>query len=391
MTREMDTASTPGLGERADEAGLTAVDSAGAGAALTESAENVRRLDLAVLAGIADFLGTATPLRGPVPLRAEAVAHRLRAAPRHAWIPGHWLAALAVEGLVRRNPQGGYHDLRRFRRSELVTAREGIDQARRALGYPAELARYLLDSQRHLPELLRDEVSAQSLLFPDGDLDTAAAAYRHNIINTYLNAAAVEVTGHLARTGAATGRVLELGAGTGSLTADLLPVLAGHTTEYLFTDLSPFFLDSARERFGVCPFLHCEPVDFDGDLAVQCGAKPASFDLVIAVNAAHNATHAGVLLEQIGGLLAPGGALLLIETCHEHHQSLTSMPFLLSARPGADRTERLDHRTGTSRTYLTRQEWLDGFVATGLRPALDLPRPDHPLAAFSQHLFVAHR
>ncbi|REE95062.1 class I SAM-dependent methyltransferase [Thermomonospora umbrina] len=357
------------------DAGLAAVGDVD----LTRVPENVRRLDIAVLTGIAAFLGSVSSLREGTPLDAGEVARQVGVVPRHAWIPGHWLDALAGEGLVHADPPRRFHGLRRFRRSELVAVRDGIEEARQALGYPPELTRYLLDSLRHLRGLLRDEVSAQALLFPDGDLATASAAYRANHINRYLNAAAVEVVRRLPETG----RVLELGAGTGSLTADLLPVLVGRTREYLFTDLSPFFLESARERFGAYPFLRYERLDFNEEL-------PGTFDLVIAVNAAHNASHTGVLLKRIAGLLAPGGTLLLIETCHEHHQSLTSMPFLLSARPGAARVERHDHRAGTTRTYLTRREWRDGFAAAGLRPVVDLPESGHPLAAYSQHLLVAH-
>ncbi|SEG86395.1 Methyltransferase domain-containing protein [Thermomonospora echinospora] len=371
--------------ETAHRAGLTVLGPAD----LTSLPQQVRRLDLAVLTGIAAFLDAATSLHSPEPLAPEDAARQAGAAPRHAWILGHWLRALADEGWVTRCDDGAFHSLRRFRRAELVAAREDVDQARRSLGYPAELTRYLLDSLRHLPGLLRDEISAQALLFPDGDLQVAGAAYRHNIINAYLNAAAVESVHRLPRTDAATGRVLELGAGTGSLTADLLPVLARRTTEYLFTDLSPFFLHPARRRFAAHPFVRYETLGLDDDLTARYGA--AAFDLVIAVNAAHNTVHAGALLERVAGLLAPGGTLLLIETCHEHHQSLVSMPFLLSARPGAPRTERLDHRAGTSRTYLTRQEWLDAFTTAGLRPLLDLPSPGHPLAAFSQLLLIAQR
>ncbi|GAA2625657.1 class I SAM-dependent methyltransferase [Actinomadura fulvescens] len=345
------------LGERAHEAGIAALNST----LLTGLRPAVRQLDLAVLTGIAAFLGEAGGAPSDV-------------APRHAWIPGHWRAALAAEGMPA--PDGR---VRRYRRAELITVRKTIDAARQALGYPPELTRYLLDSLRHLPELLNDQVSPQSLLFPNGDLDTAAAAYRDNSINRYLNAAAVEVTRGLMRD-----RVLELGAGTGSLTADLLPVMDGRAIDYVFTDLSAFFLESARERFGRHRFLRFEVVDFNQDLSDPFA--PASFDLVIAVNAAHNALHTGDLLAQIRNVLAPDGSLVLIETCHEHHQSLVSMPFLLSGRK-----ERRDHRAGTARTYLTHTEWLRALETAGLKPVVDLPHPDHPLSAFSQRLFVAHR
>lgn len=65
------------------------------------------------------------------------------------------------------------------------------------------------------------------------------------------------------------------------------------------------------------------------------------------------------------------------------------MPFLLSAPPGAAFPELLDLRDGTRRTYLTRGEWAAELGAAGLAPLLELPRPDHPMAAFSQHLLVA--
>ncbi|TDC55997.1 class I SAM-dependent methyltransferase [Actinomadura sp. KC345] len=341
----------------------------------------VRRLDLAVLHGIAAFLGEELAGRGP--LTAEEIATALGAAPRHAWIVPHWLDALAGEGLVERSASGHHGGFRRPRRSGLIALRRDLDEARSGLGYPERLTRYLLDSLRALPDLLADRVSAQAMLFPEGDLGTAAAVYRDNPVNRYLNGAAVDAVCGLP----AKRRVLELGAGTGSLTAYLLPVLAGHTTEYLFTDLSPFFLDAARRRFGAFPFLRTAVADFGADLAAQCGPEP--FDLVVAVNAAHNARHAGDLLGRIRAVLAPGGAVLLIETCHEHHQSLASMPFLLSAPPGEARPARLDRRAGTRRTYLTREEWTAELGAAGMPPVLDLPRPDHPLAAFSQHLLIA--
>ncbi|MFB4313929.1 class I SAM-dependent methyltransferase [Actinomadura sp. 21ATH] len=340
----------------------------------------VRRLDLAVLNGIAAFLGEA--LEGNGPRTAEEIAADLGAAERHAWIVGHWLDALAGESLIVRSSSGRHSGFRRWRRSELIALRRDLDEARRGLGYPEHLTRYLLDSLRSLPDLLADRTSAQAMLFPAGELGTAAAIYRDNPVNRYLNAAAVDVV-----RGLPAKRILELGAGTGSLTSDLLPVLAGHTTEYLFTDLSPFFLEAARRRFDAHPFLRTAVADFSADLAAQCGSGP--FDLVIAVNAAHNAPHAGELLGRIRAVLAPGGALLLIETCHEHHQSLVSMPFLLSAPPGEAFPERLDRRAGTRRTYLTREEWAAELGAAGLAPLLELPRPDHPMAAFSQHLLVA--
>ncbi|MEV2271942.1 class I SAM-dependent methyltransferase [Nonomuraea africana] len=369
------------LNDRADRAGHTAIAGCGTGGA----AEAVHHLDRLILLGIAADLHRRTRLRDGESHDPCAVAEDLGAAPRHRWIAGHWLAALHENGLVSRNGAGGYHGLHSPRRAELAEARTRMGSARAALGYPAELAELMLRSLRLLPALLSDEVGVQALLYPDGELTTAEAVYRGNLISRYLNAAAAEVLRDLAERVNRPLRILELGAGVGATTADLLPALAGHPVEfYLFTDLSPFFLDTARRRFGA-GFLRYALLDIARDLPHQ----PGGLDLVVAATMAHNAPHVGRLLDQVAALLAPGGRVLLIETVREHPQSLTSMPFALSTAGGPP--ERHDARAGTTRTYLRREEWLAALGGSGLRVDVDLPRQGDPLTALSQRLFVATR
>ncbi|MEU4576223.1 class I SAM-dependent methyltransferase [Nonomuraea sp. NPDC023979] len=369
------------LNDRADRAGRTAI----AGSATGGAAAAVQDLDRLILLGIAADLHRRTRLRDGGTHDPGAVAQDLGAVPRHRWIPGHWLAALHEHGLAGRDAAGGYHGLRAPRRAELTEARARMESARAALGYPAELADLMLRSLRELPALLRDEVGVQALLYPDGEPGTAEAVYRGNLISRYLNAAAAEVLRDLAgRTGRPL-RILELGAGIGATTADLLPALDGRPVEfYLFTDLSPFFLDAARRRFGA-GFLRYALLDIARDLPRQ----PGELDLVVAATMAHNAPHVGRLLDRIAALLAPGGRVLLIETVREHPQSLTSMPFALSTADGPP--ERHDARAGTTRTYLRREEWLAALEGSGLRVDVDLPRRDDPLTALSQRLFAATR
>ncbi|GAA1616994.1 hypothetical protein GCM10009733_011640 [Nonomuraea maheshkhaliensis] len=367
------------LNDRADHAGHTAI----AGAATGGTAEAVQDLDRLILLGIVADLRRRTRLRDGGPHDPGAVAQDLAAAPRHQWIVGHWLAALHEHGMVSRHDAGGYHGPHAPRRAELAEARARMESARAALGYSAELADLMLRSLRELPALLRDEVGVQALLYPDGEPATAEAVYRGNLISRYLNAAAADVLRDLAERTGRPLRILELGAGIGATTADLLPALDGHPVEfYLFTDLSPFFLDTARRRFGA-GFLRYALLDIARDLPHQ----PGGLDLVVAATMAHNAPHVGRLLDQIAALLAPGGRVVLIETVREHPQSLTSMPFALSTAAGPP--ERYDGRAGTTRTYLRREEWLAALEDSGLRVDVDLPRQGDPLTALSQRLFVA--
>jgi SAM-dependent methyltransferase len=335
----------------------------------------VADLDDLVLLGLADHLARSSRWGAPG-ATAAGIADDLGVAPRFRWVLGLWTTALRAHGVDGRP-----------RRAELVDARHRMEAARRVLGYGPELADLLLRSLRLLPELLTGAVGVQALLYPDGDIATAEVAYRTNAASAYLNSAAASAATRTAQRAGHPVRVLELGAGIGATTADLLPALAAHpVAEYRYTDLSPFFLDGARRRFAAYPFLRPGLLDVDDAGEHVAGG---GFDLVVAATMAHNARDVDRLLAAVAAGLVPGGRLLLIEPVREHAQSLTSMPFALSTAHGPP--VRTDLRAGTTRTYLDRAEWLAALDRAGLRVEADLPGRDHPLAAFSQCLFVAVR
>ncbi|MCS0637047.1 SDR family NAD(P)-dependent oxidoreductase [Streptomyces sp. LP05-1] len=107
-------------------------------------------------------------------------------------------------------------------------------------------------------------------------------------------------------------RVLEVGSGTGGLTAALLPLLPPDRTRYHFTDTSTYFLPRAEARFGGYDFVEYHTFDLDTDPAEQ-GFTAHSFDLVVAGNALHTARHLADALRAVAGLLTPGGHLLAVE------------------------------------------------------------------------------
>ncbi|SEM29431.1 class I SAM-dependent methyltransferase [Nonomuraea pusilla] len=300
---------------------------------------------------------------------AEEVADALRAAPRHRWIVRRWLAALASENLPA--PPS---------RQELARAMRDLDAARQELGYPAEMGRFFQTALRSLPRLVRDEISLQSLLFAGGGMTAARGNYRDNLISRRLNRAAAEAVA--AR---APARVLEIGAGVGATTDAVLAAVG--EVDYLFTDVSAFFLDAARERFAHRTGLRYAHLDVNAPMALD--EQP--FDVVLAANVLHNARHAGRTLAAIRELLAPGGTLVLIESCVEHHLVSASMHFLMSPRADALLPGFADVRQGQDRVFLTRTEWILQLAAAGYRDLRVEPAPDGPLAAAGQHVFTAVR
>ena len=341
-------------------------------------------LDRVALLAMSATLGRCWPDDDP---RTPAeITDALNVAPRHRWIVRRWLAALVDAGMLTDDGHG-YRDLRPVSRTDLDAATKDIDRARRGLGYPPELTRFFQTAILYLPELLRDEVALQALLFADGETDTAEGAYRDNTVNRYVNAAAANLVRAHADTLPAgrTVRVLEVGAGVGGTTADVLSALANLPLDYLFTDVSRFFLDDARERFAGVEGLRFGTFDID------TGEHLADRDVVLGANVLHNARDIGATLRGLRELLVPGGLLVFVETTREIRQILTSMQFLMSARPGHERPGAGDARAGTDRIFLTAAEWAAELAAAGFDPLGCLPAPGHPLHPVGVQVFAAGR
>ena len=107
-------------------------------------------------------------------------------------------------------------------------------------------------------------------------------------------------------------RVLELGAGTGSATEKVLPLLPADQTEYQFTDVGNFFLTIAQQKFSQYPFVEYGVLDVEKSPQEQ-GYEAHGFDLIIAFNVLHVARDIDATVEYARSLLAPGGLLLLWE------------------------------------------------------------------------------
>ncbi|PTU17930.1 hypothetical protein P175DRAFT_0486784 [Aspergillus ochraceoroseus IBT 24754] len=116
-------------------------------------------------------------------------------------------------------------------------------------------------------------------------------------------------------------RVLEIGAGTGGITALILPNLHSATGQrmyesYTYTDVSAGFFNAAQERFKQYEGIVYHPLDITSDPLAQ-GFDPGSYDLIIASNAIHVTTSLQQSLQNVARLLKPDGKLFLQELASE--------------------------------------------------------------------------
>ena len=177
----------------------------------------------------------------------------------------------------------------------------------------AHEARILERCGARLADVLTGTVDPLHLLFPGGDLGAAASLYTDAAVAQLMNGqAAAALERYLqSRDRRDRVRILEAGAGTGGLTTHLLPVIAawGGECDYIFTDVSPLFLEQARGRFAAYPFVEYRLLDVEH----PDEASNERCDLVIAANAVHAVARLTPVLRGIHAMLRPGGQLWLLE------------------------------------------------------------------------------
>ncbi|MGD1917734.1 MAG: polyketide synthase dehydratase domain-containing protein [Pleurocapsa sp.] len=160
-----------------------------------------------------------------------------------------------------------------------------------------------------LDRILQGKVNPLDILFPQGDLFSLTNLYQDSYHARYLNTiiksavlAAIKNKPNSHKL-----KILEIGAGTGSTTAYLLPELQAQNFEYTFSDISPLFLSKAKERFAEYDFVNYQILDIEQEQQL------AEYDLIIAVNVIHATEKLAVTVSNVRKLLVNKGLFLLVE------------------------------------------------------------------------------
>jgi pyochelin synthetase len=334
---------------------------------------------LAMLGALAELGLFATPAGHTL----DEVLAAGRVAPAHHRLVRRWLASLTAHGLLGH--EGGVYSLARP-----VTADDAADGWRRlealaaAAGDGGRLLEYFRASAAELPALLRGEQDPVRLLFPAGGLDVSDALHRDSLVSAWTSRVVAAVVCGLLPAGRPA-RVLEVGGGVGGSSSGAIDGLAGRDAEYLFTDLSQFFLNAAAERFGDRPWVRFGVLDLDADPRAQ-GLQPNAFDLVFAGDVLHATRDLDRALERLRELLAPGGWLVFAEMTRDHAQIMTSLELMIRLDESGDFG---DERRGRDQTFLSRGAWLDAVVRAGGEVGLVLPEAGDLMADIGMHVFAA--
>ena len=181
-------------------------------------------------------------------------------------------------------------------------------------------------SAHALPDVLQGNMDPLTLLFSSGeptpvDLYKQAAVAR--AVNKMLADAATALLANLPAGRPL--RIIEVGAGSGSATAVILPELPEGAYEYVYTDISAGFFAEAESLFGGAEAsIDYRVLDIEND-PVEQGFDPHAYDLVVASNVLHATRFLDETLAHCLRLLAPSGQLLVLENMRA--QSWLDMTF----------------------------------------------------------------
>ena len=108
-------------------------------------------------------------------------------------------------------------------------------------------------------------------------------------------------------------RILEIGAGTGGLASQVLPLLERGLHSYTFSDVSAAFFSGAAQKLAAFSEVEFKIFDLEKPGAEQ-ELEAETFDFIIGTNVLHAVKDVRAALRNLHGLLAPGGSLIFMDT-----------------------------------------------------------------------------
>jgi acyl transferase domain-containing protein/acyl carrier protein len=214
--------------------------------------------------------------------------------------------------------QGGYQTTPEFT--------EAADSASQLLSeslgkYPGHLPEALLCGATcaELGPIMRGEKEAVQVLFTSGGADLLDQFYGDGLVTSPWLAAIGSAVAEAARQlpeGRGL-RILEIGAGTGGLASQVLPLIERGVHSYVFSDVSAAFFPAARQKLAAYPEVEFHTFDLEKPGNEQ-EFDLGSFDIILGTNVIHAVSDVRVALRHINDLLAPGGSLLFVDVATPH-------------------------------------------------------------------------
>lgn len=291
---------------------------------------------------------------------------------------GRLMASLVTRGLLnnganRQVPKSSLAEACSYRpTAAFAAAAESAQEALRSFieQRPGHLPEALLCAGNcaELGPILRGEKDAVQVLFSSAGAELLDQFYGDGLYTSHwlaaISAAVQAAAGDLPEGRGL--RILEIGGGTASLAAQVLPPLERGLHTYTFTDISAGFFPSARQKLAAFPEVECKIFDLDRPGTDQDLAA-GSFDFIIGTNVLHAVSDVRETLRNLHALLAPGGSLIFTEIATPQLWAETVFALTSGWWRFTDRDLRPDQ------PLLRRAQWEQALTQAGFSEFTSLP------------------
>lgn len=286
-----------------------------------------------------------------------------------------WMHALVKEGFVTL--EHNRFELGRLQGKTIEQMKELLEKLESQIqtDYERENLKFFSLCMLNAKKVLVGEQAVTELLFPEGNTDTAKSLYNSNPRSQFNNHVIASMVKEYVKEHAKVEKVsiLEIGAGIGGTTEPVLAMLSPEDNlTYTYTDLSQFFTAQAKNKFADYPFMEYGIYNLDSDPQCQ-GHALESYDIIIAANVMHDASHIDYSLRNAFQMLKPQGILILLEVTKEFYALMTTVE-LLEGFSSYD-----DFRVEQGSPLLGKDQWRQRLSANGFRNINIFPEGDMDL------------
>lgn len=224
----------------------------------------------------------------------------------------HILRILCDEGVLVRDG----HTWRCVNSDPFVDgAAESILAAARRFQSEAASFQWLARGHDGLLPFLQGKLFAEEVMFPMGDFKLVQEVYNTSAVyGFYARLAALAVRRLTDNASPHSLRMLEVGAGTGNGTENVLAQTNDRFAAYTYTDVAQALVQMGQRKLRKRGFDFMQYQTFDACMdPVAQGFEPASYDVILAVNVLHATDNVLEALRNLREVLRPGGVLILSE------------------------------------------------------------------------------
>ncbi|RAL07612.1 ketoacyl-synt-domain-containing protein [Aspergillus homomorphus CBS 101889] len=246
--------------------------------------------------------------------RQGQVLPRIEHLPKHHRLVEYIYQVLQDDGrlvkldgnIVVRTQRPVPHDLSETILEKLIRQHPGLEKAHKLVYFTG----------RHLADVLTGQADGLRLIFGSEEGRQLVSSLYGDFLFNRLHYKMMEdfLRRLIERLPAREGplKILEMGAGTGGTTKQLVPALASLNiaVEYTFTDISPLFLANARKEFKEYSFMKFRVHDIE---KAPADDLLGSQHIIIASNAVHATRNLTESTKHIRKALRPDGFLMMLE------------------------------------------------------------------------------